>query len=627
MRIICTGFFVASISLVTSSHGFADTLTLVKSVHLSAPIWSAHSASSDGSRVVVQLRGTDKRPSGLQVIDTFDIQHPRLAGFIPLPNHEEIALSGGSGKEEIALSSDGKLALVAIATEKEIFRKETGHDVIALDLSDANNPKEIWRKSLSARKVSLSADANAYAYSKLSTTNPKIWETTVIFVKDTEKPIVLKESEYSFGDMQISAHAKLLAFNSHSQLRVWDLATTPPKLYEQEFVGHQRYGCMAAVLENGYIVVNDSRFKRLGVYKLSSGMPRESTLAYDGALEYCDPINPTAPEDRLSYVSVQIDFHNPKAPSMGNAWVFADEVHPIAQANNILFAYYVNDVKNPELKVYRIERNHPTTDWQVLDSKHTAIMEMYNADLKSKKPSPYIEATKRLEDAGILAALDAPIENISLQQAAAILNDYAFLLIKKNISTPLIERTLRRAIFLDPTRRVAYLNLADFLQENLSKHDGDAYEKNRQVQEIRKNYQTYLNLGGKPTPSINAFLKGDPALHILKDFCSGIAAYAKAGRLGEMVSNGGTNILVNGRKVDLVFGADRTPFYYGFDSETDFPLKENDLPSLPSEADELESGGELGVITYRNESHILYYNGLTQPVSSISLLNGRTCRF
>jgi len=604
---------------------FADYPVFVSSVRLSAPPTTGRT-SADGKRFVTLLQAKDKQPSGLQVVDMSDILNPKLRGFL--------AISSG----ELALSEDGNTALLLIATEREVFNKETNHEIAAIDLTDPNDPKELWHKKLVARKVILSASANAYAYSKLSSAKQDRWVTYVNFVKGSAAPLTIEEDQYSLGGMQLSPHAKFLVSDLFGSLRSWDLRTGIPMRYEQEYSGYRRYECISAVLDDGRIIATDSRLPHFGIYESSLGIPRIATLRHDGSSTdyrlYCDSLNPTTPVGKFIYPDghgrlQQIDFRNPQTLNMGGRWEFPAEMYPIAAAQNILFAVTGGGV--PDLRVYRLDTGHPeTVDWQSLSNTHLSIMSAYNADMKAGKPIPYFDAISRFEKAGILRAVDAPVKNISPQKAAAIINDYGFLAIKKRTSPDLIDHILRRAIELDPERALAHLNFADYLRDQLSFYGANRKDVNSLRKEIEEHYRAYLRLGGKRTSSINAFLAGDSVLQTEHNVCAEIAAYTNVGRLGELLSSVGTNIPYNGRKIDLVFtteGTAHVPTFYAFDSKTDFPLKDSDMPSPPVGAENAWGGDEFGLLTYHNEGHILFYKDLQHPTSSISLVSGEMCSF
>lgn len=618
---------ITAISLTLSTNGFADTPTIASTLHLTAPLIAGR-ASADGKMFVTLLQEKDKQSATLQIIDISDVQHPTRVGSLPF--------SYG----EWSLSDDGNTVLLHTPTEKEEYNKETRHEIVMIDLSDASHPKELWRRAMLARKFIISASANAYAYSKLSATKKGMWETTVEFVT-VERPLVtIEEPEFSDGKMQFSPHADFIVHNSFlRQLYEWDLRSKTPKAYQQEFSSFPRYSCLPAVLDAGYVVAKDTRISRFGIYEPSEGIPRISTLAHDGSNseygQYCNSLNVTSTDNKYVYRDghgrlLQIDLNNLKSPNISKRWQLPSDINPLAVAQNILISVTRNS--EPDLRFYRLDIEHSEPfAWQALEKAYESIMVTYNAAVSAGKPIPYFDATLNFEEAGILNAVDAPIEKISTQKASAILNDYGFLAIKRGISPYLIEHILKRAIELNPHRSLAHLNLADFFREQISVYGAKGKDVNVLRKEIEEHYRMYLSLGGKLTPSIDAFLKGDQILQTKNsDICEAIAAYANAGRLSELVSGVGTNLPFEGKRIDLAFtteGTAHVPVLYGFDATTDFPLKDSDMPSPPSGTEDAWVGDELGLLTYRNENHILFYKDLQHPSSSTPLTDGLACLF
>jgi hypothetical protein len=254
-------------------------------------------------------------------------------------------------------------------------------------------------------------------------------------------------------------------------------------------------------------------------------------------------------------------------------------------------------------------------------------MERYNQDLRAGKSMPYFDAVARLEQAGILQALEAPVAGISPRRAAAILNDYGFLVWKKQARLTWAEPALRRAIALDPRRALARLNLADGLRESLPALTDFAVKQQR-VAEIAALYRKYLVLGGKSQAHITSFLKGSLAGVGTTDICHAIVSYANAGRLQELVSDVGINITSGGRRLDLVFtteGTAHVPTVYAFDANTDIPLHEDAL-SVPG-IEGLWGGDQLGWVVYRDTTHILHYRDFRHPVATSPLSGGAACNF
>lgn len=82
------------------------------------------------------------------------------------------------------------------------------------------------------------------------------------------------------------------------------------------------------------------------------------------------------------------------------------------------------------------------------------------------------------------------------------------------------------------------------------------------------------------------------------------------------------------RQLDLIFSTEGTahvPAMYVFDATTDFPLTDADI-SAPN-AENLWGGDHLGLVTYRDEAHILHYRDFHHPVATSPLSGGKACQF
>jgi len=230
-----------------------------------------------------------------------------------------------------------------------------------------------------------------------------------------------------------------------------------------------------------------------------------------------------------------------------------------------------------------------------------------------------------MERAGIRRALTDPVEGISPAKAAEILDNFGFMVARQLPSDG--EAFMRRAIELDPTRTIAYLNLADLIRSRL----GDKVEwseKQRATNEAKDLYERYLALGGSRTPEIAAFLLGDLGKDYPNDLCRVIASYAKAGRLAELLSNNPKRIMAGRRLVNLLFttqGTAHLPAIEAYDAETDERL-DDDAIRLPDGAD-FDSNDGLSLVSYRNVYQILHYTDAAHPISSMTLSGDVACRF
>lgn len=609
----------------------AQTPDLVGTTPLSGQSIGYGLASADGKRFVTVLSGKNTQPSRLQVIDTSDPQHPKALGSLPV--------AAGTW----ALSDDGALAVFIVATARPQYGKDIAHDVIAIDLKDPNQPRELWRKKIEARAVAVSSSANAYAYSSSIPGNPGQavkWRTTVEYVNGQHPVIAIDDPQYSRGALYFSPHADFLVSPELSfDLYEWDLRGKEPRLIKQDGGGYQRYACISTVLDSGHVMVKDRRAPRFGIYRPTERLPRLSTLTYDVAggdtEEYCKALNPGSTDGTYLYLDNskrirELNLKKLAAPSLGSSWQLPPDTYAQAVAKNLLFAVAGNE--HPELRIYRLDGAHSAVvNWPALSQQHAEIMRKYTADVKAQRPLPYFDALGNLERAGVLLAIDAQVDGISAQNAAVILNDYGFLAAKRGISAELVEHVLQRSIELDPQRALAHLNLADFLRAHISDYAVAGRETGALHHQIVEHYRAYLALGGKSNKRISEYLQEGSVLTANGgDVCKAIAASANAGRLDELVAEHGVDVPYKGKKIDLIFtteGTAHVPAYYAYDSATDFPLADDDMPAPPPGAEEAWGGDSLGLLSYNKQAYLLFYRDMQHPTSSVSLADGSQCRF
>jgi hypothetical protein len=132
-----------------------------------------------------------------------------------------------------------------------------------------------------------------------------------------------------------------------------------------------------------------------------------------------------------------------------------------------------------------------------------------------------------------------------------------------------------------------------------------------------------------PDAPAAASAKPDPAAGI-DEPCGALAAWANAGRLDELVSNDARDLPWRGRRIDLNFvveGSAHVPAWHGFDSSTDEPVPDDDLPTI-SNADGLWSFDNVNLLTYRGRHYLLHDRGPRYPVEAASIEDpGAACRF
>jgi len=586
-------------------------------LRLDSPVGLGRAASAGGLFVVLFEGGKDK-PAGLQIIDAADSQNPRPRGFLALP-----------GAKQLEISPDGKLALVVIPPELPI-REEAAFQLIALDLADPDAPKEAWRETVMTIRVSLAPSANAFAYSRVVDKDKGIRETVVVPTANRQSRTALREIQSYFDTVAFSPSGKLIAFKTGGSLSLWDLRAPKPQAFEQAYTEFARYqyGCITAILDSGHIIMGDARAPRVGIYRAVAGLPRISTVSIGNELD-CPRLDANGPDNALTLSDLngqlwRIDLKNPQQPGIEKNWKLPAHTRALTISGDLLLALDTSD--NRKVQVFRLDiEQAASVDWLALDKAHREILEKYEADKKAGKSLPAYDATTRFEKAGAIQAIDAPLEGISASRAAAILNDFGFLA-QQWMPQSYQERALRRAIALDPKRRVAYLNLADMLRKQLAKPGGAGTARERR-EEVAQLYRTYLALGGKRTEGIDLYLTPPKEND---DICETIAAYANANRLSDLVSDIGLDIPLGIRRIDLAFtteGTAHVPAYYAFDTAKDFPLSYDELPPPPPGAENLWGGDNLGLLTYNNRHFILYHRDLKHPVSARAIADGTLCRF
>jgi hypothetical protein len=611
----------------------ADVPEFAGSLHLPAPTTdhAVAAATADGKRLAVMLNKSDKQPAGLEIIDTSDATHPKLTGFTPL----ELTVS------KLAIADDGRSALLLSGAEELGGNKNAAYVLLNIDLADPKRPRELWRKKILAGKFVLSADAKAYAYNYMNNNGMQSWYLIFVSLKDGSSPITLEKENILLGDFMLSPHGTHLALNDYSNLLIWDLQSIPPVLQEQppDISIHPRYECIRSVLGDGHVIAEEKKEPGFGVYEYSAGVPRTSSLPFSeyipdfsfGCLQWLQNTkgDQVVIEDEYGQLH-QMSMTRTTKPEWGPVLQIPIGVRVMEIRAGLMFADTTG--AEQELKIYRMDRwERQPIDWQALAKSHASIMQKYNSDIKAKRPAPYFDAEWDLQKAGIIHALNAPVENISPQDAAAILNDYGFFLGKFSQASPLSIRFLRRAIELDPQRAVAHLNLADLLRTTLAGAAAEGRDVAALRTEITKHYQTYLNLGGKPNANTKSFLSSASSPEVRGDFCATVAAYANAGRLGELVSENGKGISYNGRKINLSFTIEGSGLFaviHAYDSATGQPLADEELAQLPFGGDQVVCCGDhLGLLMYHNEAHIIEYSSLSTPGATTSLATGKSCEF
>lgn len=590
---------------------------------LPGDVLSARS-SPDGSKVLVQLRASVEGAPLLQVVDASDPGKPRSAGTLSVP-----------GYGELAISADGRLALVSASRQRSLGREDVMQEIIAIDLTRVDAPSVLWRETVMARSVALSSQARAFAYSRRADGASDRWETVVVAAIDRRVRAVFQDQAHGDGNMLLSPLGTVLArVGRYGDWQLWDLQTATPSEFRRSASGYGLFRdfCHVFALDSGFLAVGDNDPSRLNVYRADEGVPRVAALDLDANTVGCaPPISGTSPTAFMLSGGLGsllgLDLASPGKPSITGRWRLPADAAPVAWSGDKVFATTAGP---PRLKIFRLNSSPQLVDWGALHATYREAMDKFSIASRERHAGAEVtakwNAARQLEMAGVAAALDAPLHGIAPRQAAAMFNDYGYL---ASASSTVAERALRRAIALDPRRGVAYLNLADALRTNLSRFAAGGGDFTSRLVEIEALYRSYLSLGGRTTPSIRRFLRGDPGQG-LSDDCEAIAAWTNEDRLTEIVSSAAFGVPWKGRRLDLWFtteGTAHVPTYYAFDSADDRPLAVEDTPDLVQVPEQLWGGDQLGLLTLRGAHYVLHYRDWQHPVAATRLDKAASCRF
>ena len=603
----------------------AETPALLGQLVVDAPVVSMR-VTPDGKRLLAQLQTAKGQSTEIRIVDTSDPRQPATIGRVAI-------VKAG----ELAVSPDGRKLLFAVEIEKHKWGTKSGrYQLTAIDISNPRQPKKEWQRTVVAREIALAPDASAYALSQPSQGLDEHWKVVVTWLDRQRDPLTLPASQYEdTAGLRLSPQGNFLTYGSDAQLKIDDLRGQAPAHFEQGYRGTGQSSCLITNLDKGYLLVEDRLAPRFGVYAPQVGIPRVATLDHGvvSTINECQFHLLAASGSNVLLADAtgrvyQLDAIQPKQTRLARILAFPQYVwqSTIDSANHI----YTSQNKNGQIVIgiYDLSRTIPVTvDWKALKAAWDAALRIYG-DKERDELNRLSDALQKFEEAAPILALDAPVKEISSKTAAAILNDYAFLL-SKDQSWRLsdIKALLDRSISLDPDRASAHLNLADLLRGSLSRITNWP-SKQATRGEAEEHYRKYLALGGKDTEAINAFLRDGLDSPPPTDICAAIVNYANAGRLTELVTDTGIDIPRGGKKFDLLFtteGTAHVPTFYAFNSVDDTPADEGAF-SLPDN-DNLWGGDELGLVVYQNTVQILHYRDLHHPVASSSVSGDQHCYF
>jgi hypothetical protein len=215
------------------------------------------------------------------------------------------------------------------------------------------------------------------------------------------------------------------------------------------------------------------------------------------------------------------------------------------------------------------------------------------------------------------------------KSVAAVFNDFGFLVGHDTGRRELAEQALRRALEVDPTRRLAALNLATLLKDQWRSAPSEA--RTALGQEIETDYRRYRALGGTPSVELEALLHATEFLRSHQApggtaLCQSIAQAANEGILPALLSDAATAVLVRGQPLDIVLTTEGTagvPAVYTFDSATDYPLAK--VPFVGG--DQLWGNDGLALFTLNGVTAIVHDRGEQYPMEALALNGDAQCGF
>ena len=311
-------------------------------------------ATATGGLFVVLLEGGKDQPGGLQIIDAADSRQPRLRGFLALP-----------GAKQLAVAADGKLALAVVPQSELPYGKEVAFQVIALDLTNPDVPKEAWRETVTTTRVTLAPGATAFAYSRVVDRDKGIRETIVVPTADRQSRTALRDLWFYSDTATFSPSGKLITFKTGGSLSLWDLRAPKPQAFEQASTSFERYqyGCITAVLDNGHVVMQDARAPRLGIYRATAALPRISTVPLDQEPD-CPRLDANGPDKAMILSGLKgqlwrIDLSKPQQPGIEKKLQLPAQTQALAASGKLLLA--LDTIDKHQVRFFSLDKAHKET--------------------------------------------------------------------------------------------------------------------------------------------------------------------------------------------------------------------------------------------------------------------------
>lgn len=570
----------------------------------------------DGSRALLQVQASSSRPAEVHVIDVSDPSHPVARDRIS---------TRGAG--ELALAEDGRSALVAEVVKDGRRAAPSTYKVTLFDLGTPGKPRARWERTVDASAMALAPDASAFAYTPGAAFNAGRDEVLLVLANGNETRLSLPRVN-SFGHIHISRGARFVAVDDYG----WTLdeVAHPSVAFKRDRSGSNPEGCVLAVLPDGHLLVEDLRAPRFGVYAPRNQLPRIAMLAHGAPAGSSCQFALVGQAGKLLLMrhangTLQtVDMSDALHPRLSKPLLLPQGSYAAGvDAKGRLYALRGRPNEG-RLEIYDMTQTAPpSVDWAALERVRIEALQTYG-DKSLAEFQRRWDAARKFEDTGALAALSAPVAGVSNVTAARILNDYAFLIQRSRLpGDPDVLALLRRAIELDPSRRVAYLNLADALRQALPVEPGP---RQKLLAEARASYGKYLAQGGAPVKELQILMEDRLYRRPPGEVCRAIVDFTNAGRLGELIHATAIGVAAGGRKLDLVFtteGTGHVPAFYAWDEADDSPVEDVAAPG----GDQLWGGDELGLAVYGGAAHVLHFRDDAHPVASVALSGGQFCEF
>ncbi|HEX4049320.1 MAG TPA: hypothetical protein VHY19_00380 [Steroidobacteraceae bacterium] len=607
------------LGIVASNTALSATSGQVAPIDLGANV--AHlKVSQDGSRALAQLVSPlDGHAIGLRVLDLAPPNGSRMRGIIPID------------ADQMALAADGRRALTVSVVTYPRLLKPGAYSVVSWDLADPDHPKSVSTDSIIGSAIFIAGDASAYAAVRFTPDAKSDIDVRWLNHAHSEMTIEANSAPFLANDTQFSADAHFLGYKSFGGVVLYDLRSETAVRYAQASGVEDHYRCGPIVLADGRMLLADDRAPVFDLYAPAPGLPRIATLPFDG--DRCQPLlNAGLHEGEPLIFAAGPGTIEVTVPQQGTMlavkqWSLPPDQHAVAVSKDWVYALSGASV----LRMFPRGKDVASpTDWPAILRIYQQVMQRYAAE-RGRGTSGSLHAYESLTSAGIVQALEAPVPDAQAKAVAAMFNDFGFLAARDGFDVALGERALRRALAIDPMRRLAALNLATLLEEKW--HGGTAAQRAAVGQEIQTNYARFRELGGEANPGLERFTQmlqslRNPSPISSGAFCRFIADAANDDTLSALVGETASDVVLAGQHLDLAVmygGTAHIPQINAFEAGTDTPV--DPLPFRAPGVEDLTGDDRLNLLMYGGITAIVHDHGNQFPEDAHSLDGSVHCQF